>query len=61
MKHSAWEDWSDAEILAEVHKLKKQGFGTLTIEIFEHTVRVVTPAPQLRKPAMRTDERSVRV
>lgn len=51
MKAPAWADWTDEEILAEIHKLRKHGFGTLTIEVFEHKVREVTPAPQLRKVA----------
>lgn len=49
MRQPAWADWTDEEILAEIHKLKKHGFGTLTIEVYEHKVREVTPAPQLRK------------
>lgn len=49
MKQAGWADWSEEEILSEIRKLKKHGFGTLTIEVYEHKVREVTPAPQLRK------------
>lgn len=51
MKLRAWEEWTDEEILAEIRKVKTQGHGSLTIEVFEHKVREVTPAPRLRKLA----------
>jgi hypothetical protein len=51
MEHARWIEWTDAEILAEIHDIKRRGFGELRIEIFEHKVRTVTPAPDLRKLA----------
>lgn len=51
MSDAHWIEWTDDEILAEIHELKKRGFGQLTIDVTEHKVRDVTPAPRLRKLA----------
>lgn len=51
-----WREWTDEMILAEVHKLKASGYGQLTIEVVEHKVLEVTPAPRLRIPAEGPDQ-----
>jgi hypothetical protein len=55
------EEWTDEEVLAELHKIKAAGYGRLTVEVvaykvgdLEATIRKRKPSRAVLKPVERT-------